>query len=226
MKFYVYISDSKVDMLLSQISPGAKRTIATELKMDLKLLSASRKSEVETQADRLTRLDAVVVFIREFGNLGTIDEPDEYIEDRLAMRWGPYGMAPYKEELSPLVYFGGATGNTIVGLGGSAKHVLGNTGPSAAFSASATPYLLTYLEQHLDTNEILGSEASQSEDMSLSAVHLATMGMKGPRQNLEFMAKRLLHGPSPYPERDGKPNMSVLLATPLYVAYDEDPYEG
>ena len=41
----------------------------------------------------------------------------------------------------------------------------------------------------------------------------ANEAMPGPDQNLEFVAKRLLHGPSP--TTDG---VTVLLGTPLYVA--------
>jgi hypothetical protein len=38
--------------------------------------------------------------------------------------------------------------------------------------------------------------------------------MPGPAQNVEFVAKRLLHGPSPVPGDD----RSVLLGSPVYVA--------
>jgi hypothetical protein len=44
-------------------------------------------------------------------------------------------------------------------------------------------------------------------------VHRANEAMPGPDQNLEFVAKRLLHGPSPT-----SPGVDVLLGSPLYVA--------
>ena len=146
MKYYIYISDTKVDMLLSQIPHEAKKKIATELKFDLKVLSASRKSETDQEDNRFTRLEAVVTFIREYGNIGTVDEPDEYIDDVLPMRWGPYGNLI---EQTPLVYFGGLTERTIVGLGGSMKHVIGSVGDAYALSASITPILVSYLEKQL-----------------------------------------------------------------------------
>jgi hypothetical protein len=137
------------------------------------------------------------------------------------MRWGPYGKSSYLSEPTPLVYFGGMTSQTILGLGGSARHVLGNVGESAPFSASVTPYLLSYLAKQLDLSSSTTAGIPQSEDMSLMAVHLATRTMKGPEQSFVFMAKRLLYGPSPYPERDPHPEMHVLLASPLYVALEE-----
>lgn len=216
MKYYVYISDAKVDMLLAQIPHEAKQRLATEFKFDLKLLSASRKSETESEDNRFSRLEAVVTFIREYGNLGTVDEPDDYVEDSLEMRWGPYGMGDEKEP--PLIYFGGVTDRTIIGLGGSIKHVIGNSGVTHTHSHSATPMLLARLERELKLDEQAMSppdDAGNTEvsgDWSLRAVELATTEVKGPKQWLEFMAKRLLFG------RGYSKKKKVLLATPLYVA--------
>jgi hypothetical protein len=75
-------------MLLSQVPSDEKKKIATEFKIDLKGLGVSRKTERESESNRYTRLEAVVAFIREYGNLGTVDEPNEYIEDELPMSWG------------------------------------------------------------------------------------------------------------------------------------------
>ncbi len=66
MKYYLYISDAKVDMLLPQVPHHAKKKTSTELGFDLKVLSAKYKSEAETDSDRISRLEAVVDFIREY----------------------------------------------------------------------------------------------------------------------------------------------------------------
>jgi hypothetical protein len=227
MKYYIYISDAKVDMLFPQITQEAKKRIATEFKFDLKLLSASRRTETESDDNRFTRLEAVVAFIRQYGNLGTVDQPDEYVQGNLEMCWGPYADGTrYSDEESPLIYFGGVTDQTIVGLGGSAKHVLGNTGLSHAHSHSATPFLIRRLGKELGlrsegqshTNEA-GGNTSADEDGSeywpLRATELATTQMKGPKQQVEFVAKRLLYG------KGYSKKKKVLLATPLYVALVE-----
>jgi hypothetical protein len=88
MKYYIYISDAKVDMLFPQVPHDIKKKVATEWKMDLKLLSASRRTETESDDNRVARLETVIDFIREYGNLGSVDAPDEYIQDTLLMRWG------------------------------------------------------------------------------------------------------------------------------------------
>ncbi len=55
----------------------------------------------------------------------------------------------------------------------------------------------------------------------LGFIHFASVRMPGPKQKLRFLAKRLLHGPSPRDDFGPKPNMMVLLATPIYVALDD-----
>lgn len=62
MKYYIYISDAKVDMLFPQVPHDIKKKVATEWKMDLKLLSAARKVETESEDNRIARLETVVDF--------------------------------------------------------------------------------------------------------------------------------------------------------------------
>lgn len=210
-------------MLLAQISPDAKKKVATELKLDVKVLAVTRKIEREEGANRFERLNAVVKFLQEFAAIGTIDSPEEFFQGTLPMRWGPYAdrFIPTGDE--PLVFFGGTTRRTIVGLGGSARHVVGNAGDSAPHSHSAMPYLIAYLQGKVgDGSEVfpvVGPMATS--DPALVATHLATTGMAGTEQNLEFLAKRLAFGPSPYPQRDAVAGMNVVLGTPLYVALAE-----
>jgi hypothetical protein len=209
MEYYLYISDAKVDMLLPQVPHELKKKVALEFKLDLKLLSASRKSETEVENDRIARLEAVVNFIREFSSLGSVNAPEEYVEDTMPMRWGPYDW----DADSPLVYFGGVTDSIIVGLGGSAKHVLGSTGSSHAHSHSLTPVLTHFLKKQLGIDSDKEHGSAEDPDGSLFAVELASTQMEGPTQRLHFVAKRLLHG-----DVSGR---KVLLGTPLYVAMAE-----
>lgn len=128
MKYYIYISDAKVNMLLAQIPHNIKKKVATEFKIDLKILSASHQSETEVEDSRYFKLATVCNFITDYGNVGTVAEPSDYIADTIDMRWGPFGdKEPVK---APLVYFGGVAGDTVIGLGGSMNHVIGAPGES------------------------------------------------------------------------------------------------
>jgi hypothetical protein len=218
MKYYLYISDAKVDMLFPQVPHDIKKKVALEFKMDLKLLSASRKTETESEDNRVARLETVVDFIRQYGNVGSIDAPDEYIDDTLDMQWGSYAD-------TSVVYFGGETNKTILGLGGSMKHLLGNAGIQAAPSNSATPFLMKYLTDDLAIRypDADAKEAQQSgldlPSLVATAVKLTSTNMRGPQQKVAFLAKKLAYGPvtqfgnNPVPE-----DKNVLLATPLYIS--------
>ena len=159
MKYYIYISDAKVDMLLPQIPHDTRRKIATEIGFDLKVLSAKRKSETDIDDNRVTRLEAVVSFIREYGNLGTVDEPDEYFEGNLPLCLGPLQCDVESHTEPSVVYFAGRSTRTIVGLGGSARHMIGNTSCSPIpWRGSDTWIIHDYLEYHLRKRLSQGTE--------------------------------------------------------------------
>lgn len=205
-RYYVFISDSKVDMLLPQIDPGRSRAgkRTTELKVNLSVLSAKVTSDSSGGGDRIARLERVVRYLADFGDLGTVDEPGQFFAGIMPMRWGPF------LETS-LVYFAGEQDDVVVGLGGSGKHVLGAPAESEKGSpgGSNTPWLLKGLAADPEISELLGV-GQDSDDNVLRAVTFAGAEMPGPEQNVEFIAKRLLHG-----RVDGK---SVILGSPLYAA--------
>jgi hypothetical protein len=224
MKYYIYISDAKVDMLFPQVPHEIKKKVATEWKMDLKLLSASRRVETEREDNRIARLETVVDFIREYGNIGTVDNPDQYIEDTLPMRWGMLTTTPENS----IAFFAADTDKTTVGLGGSAQHLLGPSGGGEIGYNSLTPALMDCLYKELgwgaDHFRDLGGTSDRTDEIFLRAVHASATDMVGPKQNLEFIAKRLLYGTVEGVEIDplkisvATMDRLVLLATPLYVA--------
>jgi Family of unknown function (DUF7019)/TIR domain len=196
-KYYVYISESKINMLYAQYAQGG----------------LIKSAHVESTG----KLDAVLSDLARSGHIGTIDEPKEYFSGALPMRWGPC-VFPYFPELtpSPLVYFGGATQTTIVGLGGSAKHVIGEVGSARPGAHSSLPYFILQLRKEL--GESVRGQLGD-DDQGLMAVCVATLRAKGPSQDLEFVAKRLAYGPCPAGLFLNKPEQEkVLVGTPLYVA--------
>lgn len=208
-RYYLYVSDVKVDMLLSQIDPKWARKRVTELSLGLKMVGARHKVE-SAGPDRFARLERVLRYLTDHGDVGSVDEPGPYVHGVLPMQWGPVGDGD-------TVYFGGRGERTIVGLGGSTGHVLSTApGPTPAghrLSGSLLPRLLQQLA------------ASDTEDAadprSLGTVVRANSALRGPAQLMEFVAKRMLHGPCPYPELYPEGDMAVLLASPLYVALAE-----
>ncbi|MYY13936.1 hypothetical protein GT204_34990 [Streptomyces sp. SID4919] len=128
---YLYISDAKVDMLLSQTDPGWARKRTSEVGLDLKVVTAGRSVE-SASADRVARLERVVRFLQDHGDIGDVDEPGQYFGGLLPMQWGLVGD-------DDTVYFGGRTRRTILGLGGSSAHVLGAATRAAADAGAPPP---------------------------------------------------------------------------------------
>lgn len=207
MKYYLYISDAKVDMLLPQVPHEIKKKTATEMGFDLKVLKMNRKTETESDENRITRLETVLSFIREYGKVGSIDEPDDFIDDTEFM--------PF-DSVEPLVYFTGTTKRSVFALAGSTHHLLGSNSNSSTVSKSLLSSIIHWLNERDRTNgepdkfsnHALGSICAMALDSNTGGV---------PKQRLEFFAKRLLFD-SEYNYMYAEKKIRVLLATPLYVA--------
>jgi hypothetical protein len=206
-KYYLYISDSKVNMLYAQ----------------------SRPDREAKNPDSIYKLDAVLAHLARAGLIGTIDEPKEYFAGTMPMRWGPCVFPGLPEKFnstsSPLVYFGGYTFKTVVGLGGSASHVIGAVGSAKTGLHSCLPGFILQLRQELGESLPAKSNSMDDNQGALMAVFTATMYAKGPWQELEFVAKRLAYGPLPsmwfpegFPEEKAYYKEKILVGTPLYVA--------
>ena len=207
VKFFIYISDMKVDMLLAQIPKNILNRIAADLSINLGVISVTLKQKQNEQT-RYDKVKLVTNYIEKHVDVGDIDYPKTYFKATIPMRWGPY------LDGDNLVYFGGETSNTIFGLGGSMHHVIGEEkGQSPTHSGSLTPVILSTLEK-----EQANSPDQHMDD--LEAVKMMTEAMKGPLQCLEFLGKRLIDGLIPLDYSDqSSPKKHVLLGTPIYVAY-------
>jgi hypothetical protein len=131
------------------------------------------------------------------------------------MRWGPFPAEPD----SSLVFFGGRTEETTVGLGGSVKHLLGSVSDMAehGIGRSDMPPMLDGLGASSDLEDeyvadSVEADLDHSDSVAIAKVHEAVTLLRGPAQNVEFVAKRLLHGADPH---SGE---FVLLGSPIYVA--------
>jgi hypothetical protein len=209
MKYYVYISDTKVDMLYSQIPKKMLDKIAVELGVNLGMFSLSVKEKENREKTplqtRIEKLRLVEKYLEANMEVGTVDQPKTYFKGSLPMRWGPLGRGSL-DEVGNLIYFGGETTKTILGLGGSRHHVVGNQiGESQAIiSYSWTPAILDVLTKELglpdEHHKLERWTPEWTEDIKdrsqLALVTTATRVMNASPQYLEFLAKRLVEGTS------------------------------
>src|SRR4051794_34822239 len=101
MRYYVYVSDAKLDMLAPQIPAKIRNSIAAELKLDLKLLSLTMKSK-DSEETRYSKLSLVTEYLRKHEDVGSVDDPHPFFAGSLTMVWGAIGDGRG-------VYFGAAT---------------------------------------------------------------------------------------------------------------------
>jgi hypothetical protein len=110
---YLYISDTKVKMLLAQIPKRMISELCNELTIDSSILE---ELSIEPLTARLKFGGVKIVerYLEYSESIGSVDDPGVYFRGKLAMMWGEYDKD--WPEPSPLVYFGGESQNTIVGL--------------------------------------------------------------------------------------------------------------
>ena len=192
---YVYLSDTKIEMLYAQIPSRLRDRIAADLKIDLKVISVTLK-EREPVESRFSKARIVVEQVQRDYDIGTVDDSRPYFEGSLQLRWGVYPDARIGE---PLVYFGGVTRQTILGLGGSARHLIGavpmTSGSTFSLGGSALPSILTVIRRADQTTETADDD-DNGDRAALGEVQAFTNGMTGPRQALQFLRATSPDGPA------------------------------
>jgi hypothetical protein len=216
MRYYVYVSETKVEQLYAQIPTKLRSKLATKLTIDLKLIKGEFEGR-QPQESLFSKLDIVRNYLDDEGLIGTVDEPKSFFGTTMSLSWGPYSTMKDAE----FVYFGGRTTESVVGLGGSLKHVIGEAGTAYTHSSSGTGFLVkalreaigaTAADRELDFGKIvIGEEgypidsgpgeamssrarADFGRESALTAVVLASGQMGGPWEPMEFVAKRLVNG--------------------------------
>ena len=149
LRYYVYVSDTKIDQLFAQIPSKLLKKISIETSIDLKVIRLTVKQN-PSEENRISRLRVVERFIHQKGEVGTVDQPAQWIQGTLNLRWGPLprsvrdplptGLDPVRtsgddfwtmpaEELgfvhSNVVFFVGRSDRNLIGMCGSMRHVLG-----------------------------------------------------------------------------------------------------
>lgn len=224
MKFYLYISDAKVEMLAGQLRRGLGGLIAN-WKVDVSAGIASVGAEGRSvDPTRYRQIEKITRYIRKHDDCGTIDAPGTFVFDTLDVSWGPFG--PDKR----VAFFTGATPKTVFALGGSSSYLLQAPKSGVAsypHGGSATWILVSTLLHAfgLTDNRSYNADAIGYTDALFDAIGaLAEDYDRGPvpPTRVEFLAKRIAVGsPGGYAdivrEKFDAPDVA-FLGSPLYVA--------
>ncbi|APY85839.1 hypothetical protein DCW30_27080 [Streptomyces alfalfae] len=206
MRYYLYVSGTKLDMLYEQIPPKLLKRLAVEAKVDLKVLSVAVQSP-RADVTSYDKLDLVEAYLEREFDVSWMTEPRPWFRGDLELRVAGYGSPE-----GP-TFMTGRDGDTVIALIGSAHHLLGQRTAPETIQASYS--MLPSLFRLLDDTP--GREHGQ--DPAHDVLEFAEL-MTEPPVYGEFLARRLLHGTAT--GRDGR-QVDIVVGTPLYVAMaDED----
>jgi hypothetical protein len=227
IKYYAYVSPTKVDMLYSQMPPSIRDGIEAEVKMKLPLTEISF-SKKQVSDNLYIRLILVENYLEQQGIVGSVWKSSEYFKGTLRMGWS---------QIHPgIVFFGGKLNEIVIGLGGSMNNLLGYHSNSSDIpeSFSHTPWLLSLLskeaeemiayefprERDKEAQKLFGDDRYkiELEKKALSATdfaihYMADRPSKFNTNKFEFLAKIL--------KRSNAYGREILLGSPIYVAHSK-----
>ncbi|HME78619.1 MAG TPA: SAVMC3_10250 family protein [Mycobacterium sp.] len=244
LRYFVYVSDAKLDMLFDQIPPELRQRISAEAKVDLKLASLTIKEAQTPTATRMAKLNVVERYIDRHQRVGTVQEPgSEYFRGTMPLRWGWFPDLNASRD-SPnggfnVAFFSGERDGHTVVLVGSRHHVLGEQPLSVSadvMTSSAFPTITMVVVKHvsdvyekatklddLREHRMMEWEAEfhTRPEIVLQMVRMPRLG--GPPRWMEFLAVPILEGDVALPILEGDvgdgPETHTVLATPIYVAH-------
>ena len=201
IRYYIYISQQKVDSLYEQISERKKKKISYEFGVD-KIIKFGRKEEVEDSEPNMSgKLNRILSLLNEVGDVGAVDDARTYLSGTLQMFWKIDAQWGFVE-------FYGQTSKTIVVLAGSARNVIGYEGVTRKVLGSAMEGIQNYFYAGAPKG---GNSVRNLVSGVMRFQREASCGLP---QHLEFAARELFDCP-PSPLSN---NRQVVIATPLYVA--------
>jgi hypothetical protein len=233
LRYYVYISDTKLDMLFEQIEKGMLKRISAEIRVDLKLASVTLREAETAGPSRIAKLRVVERYIDAHHHVGTVQKPGmEYFRGQMDMQWGQIPNLDASSRLSTwlqgFVWFQGSAsgGSQRLGLGGSWHNVLGqernalerkefNTSSSILYAImealrQGSSSVLDHELRHGVTEKGLKRFAAAEWDQDIAA---------NPTQRLDFLAVPLLERQIKTKDHE----VHLLLGSPLYVAMARQP---
>ncbi|MGW0534747.1 DUF7019 family protein [Streptomyces sp. NPDC003032] len=225
MRYYIYVSTAKVDMLYEQIPPKLLRRLAVEAKVDLKVVSVAVQSP-RTDTSTYDRLDLVETYLERESDVGWMSEPTAWFRGDLGLRIAGYGDAN-----GPTLMMG-EDGDTLVALIGSAHHLIGyRIAPDmhkVGFSGLPSMFgLLRDFPPEWESQMNVrwrGRMASVGGDSIMQEVAQCAGALTVPPVYCEFLARQLMRGT--VTREDGR-ELAVVIGTPVYVAMsDREPGDG
>ena len=228
-RYYIYISDSKIEMLLPQVPQSFQEKIAAEIGFNTGLLNGKLKAERTTLDSRIARLKVIERHLLANEKIGSQEKRTSWIQGEMLARTVTLG--------NDGVIFIAETPRLLLGLAGSAHHVLGGARPQNVelpFSFLSRildelnewfrdrferfpSVVMTDMPEERARLQYAPSGVSQNFDVWDEILPAAWKSASATEQRVQFLAKRLASKVN----NEGQYQTVTTLATPLYVALSE-----
>ena len=212
MRYYVYISDAKLEMIYEQVPVSARETIASELNINFGIVQAKFRSETVENA-RHQKILMVENYLSD--RISSIEDAKPYSYGVAEAAWGPFG------DYQNIVYFGGFNRLTHFGLMGSMSNCIGvkNADPTGYSLTGYIVYTLAkrrLLPPRTPTGFCARVPAQELNSKALEGVVMANQCSINPVQKIEFLSRTVISRESSEENPYG-----VYIGSPIYVAlYD------
>lgn len=208
MKYYLYRSVAKIEMLWEQLSSQEIEKYSGELKVSLGVVSASIKSE-PVEKNLHGKIEMVVHHLQKHHLLGDLRNPLDFVNGVMPMTWQPMAFSGDDTERN-IVLFSGYTDapKILVALVGSASYVTGMNDLRRATVYYASPAIWERIEALAeDVNLRRGDEIGELDCVETAAGREASENEDAsPKRTVEFVARVFTAKPG------------VIIGSPLYVA--------
>ncbi|GLY70252.1 DUF7019 family protein [Amycolatopsis taiwanensis] len=252
LRFYLYISDTKLDMIFDQIDPSIRRRVSAEAKVDLKVASLALRQPDPAPATRIAKLRMIERYLDRHHQVGkSVNTGNLYFRGVMPLQWGWLGQGYDPDSPTDgydMVFFRGRKAGETVMLAGSRHHVLGEQpapGNKRLSAHSATPNILAVVGEQISRRPEIGErirsvreskDTHSEEGFAINATSpqnglqaAADLRLHGPAQLMEFLAVPLVEGKVDVTVDDdnrSKQSVHAVLATPIYVALAEQKLLG
>ena len=209
MRYYVYISDSKLEMLYEQVPMRNRESIAAELNINFGLIQTKFQSETVANA-RHQKIQMVQKYLGK--KVGSIGDGKPYAHGVAKVAWGPL------EEYPEVVYFGGNSNSCQLALVGSYGNCVGVSSSGSPNGYSSSSYIVGLLARRhaLPNNryaKLTSLSADELQEHARSAVAEANICSIVPNTTIEFLARTSVRPQSPNGSGE-----CVYIGSPIFIA--------
>jgi hypothetical protein len=201
LRYFLYISDAKVDVLLPQVPGVIQQRVSAKLGFDIKILSGSIAHERVTHDSRVA--STVESYLLENEAIGTPEDPKSWIQGQVNAQFLDVGEGG--------ILFVAAEPAWLLALGGSATHLVGAAKPERIEIPMSLPFNLIKKIRSLSDKNEPPEERASAERTWAGPILWASDEATGPALRIKFLAKRLAS--------EVCQNRLATLASPLYIEH-------